>query len=1357
MDTLQEKLQLYKIEIAKDSGRALVLASDFQASIHTPAMALVRCAEDVIHTSAEVLPLEARSRERWAAHLERLKDNLHSAVNLILQTLNTVSSYYRYYNKADSWCSLVLCENFLQELLEGVHGDTGSRLGQKSSWGTLPAWRRRLATFLKKHPPPNMEELLQVAHLANAIPDDAVQQAGKQAAHRCTTLRKLLISSGPVSVRELQLALQWQAELLRSRRVEQTWSPAADQTARDSPHSPPDTTKADRRRDAEPPVAAAPSLLGSGRLSECKPSSVSSLDSGFDGAGSGQLETSGARELVDLPAVSGSRDSTGSPLSQPHTHDETLSSIWDCEDQREGFGSVGNSPGASIQIIPKLELDSLNLQIRVRRSAALPSNPWLSLPVDDLENSYTVTITQSRTPQKGELRSHDPSDPHVAPSRSPSPDRPTQAEAPGGWQDEDWTPCSPSALGDPERSPICSVLSSTITSETDESLCPTEGNPTLLWDSYDLHDEESESVDGLTDISLEDWHVKEQEGLGEVEKILERTDEILKEEESVLAQEAVLDVLLRSEDDREMWPPWDSEDQQDPDQQDFLKMSPRDVAEAGVPGVEENLHATEPGRLCGQGSVKFERESETFAEELRIKAKLKTEGSLGSRPDLLAELRNVNILDELIIEENLQILKLRRGIEGHTDGPVGGDRPRVPSAVNEGKEALRLQLEREKRELEKLEKSLNKDCTLEKNEDEVGELVKCPTMEPSEQNLSQCQNLPGSDADQSLCDRTSLSRPLALEQVSKAAVQPQPRTSERELEDSTEKAKPHTPEASVSLEMKLDEGAFDSGVKPTLLPELGQRPSPVLGNNGLTEVETPHPTGFCPAAPFTDQHLGNEQLDALPENITADFRASVFLNPNIKEHRNNNNNHAIQQPSDASLQTLTEIPCEAEEKTLVGPARLQHPDVQPTEKLFQFVPQIHGAQPLEPDPRGREELPEDVPDVAQGSEGARVSHCVFQRVQAKFNDDLREMTSFRTPIVLDTGSGLMKAGFADQEFPSIIFPTIIGMPKYEEIMNLEKESYIGHDAQHMRGVLLLRHPIKNGVIHNWDDMEKIWHHTFQQLCVDPEEHPVLLTEAAMNPLENRQRMVELMFECFNVPFTYVAMQAVLALYAAGRTTGVVFDSGDGVSHSVPVFEGYCLPHAVQRFPLAGADVTMQLKKLLQEQGVCMRTTAELEIVREMKERCCFVAQSRTKPSCGEMHHTLPDGRVVTLDTERFRAPEILFKPELVGREHNGMHESIFKSVLSSDIDLRRCLLENIVLSGGNTLLPGLPERLQAEILGLLPADMGVNVHISSPRDRDFSVWSGGAVLANLPSFSSAWISQEEYEEYGPQIVFRKCF
>ncbi|XP_041109652.1 uncharacterized protein LOC121317607 isoform X2 [Polyodon spathula] len=402
-----------------------------------------------------------------------------------------------------------------------------------------------------------------------------------------------------------------------------------------------------------------------------------------------------------------------------------------------------------------------------------------------------------------------------------------------------------------------------------------------------------------------------------------------------------------------------------------------------------------------------------------------------------------------------------------------------------------------------------------------------------------------------------------------------------------------------------------------------------------------------------------------------------------------------------------------------------------------------------------------------GSVGKRAAQCLPVH-DSLHSGALMEASDYRTPIVLDTGSALMKAGFADQDLPTTIFPTVIGWPKYKEVMNgkFEREAYIGHDAQHMRGVLSLKYPMQHGIIQSWDEMEKIWHHTFHhQLCVDPEEHPVLLTEAVLNPQENRRRMVEILFETFHVPLAYVALQAVLALLATGRSTGVVFDSGDGLGHSVPVYEGYGLPHAIQRFHMAGQDVTQQLKKLLQERGFSFRTSAELEIVREVKEKCCYVSQDyeaelrglRAPDTDTEMYYTLPDGQVINMGNERFRAPEILFKPELVGRDHYGMHESVFRSILRCDMDLRRTFMGNIILSGGNTMLSGLPLRLQEEIRSMVAVDLSDSVRVTSPKDRDFSVWRGGAVLASLPSFSAAWISQGEYEEFGPDIVFRKCF
>lgn len=1413
---LEEKLQPHKIEIAKDSANAVMLVSEFEASVHSPAMALVRCAEEVIHISAEILPFDAQTRERWVLDLVRLKDKLYSDVNFILQTLRAVSNYHHYYNKASSWYTLVLYENFLQELLSGLNGDGPPTHKQKSNRGTIPPWRYKLSTFLKKHPPPDMEELVHLANLSNVIPDEEIQQAGQQMSQRCMTLRKLLISSGPVAVGHLQLALQWQYELLRSSRVNHSSADSGTNVAMDV-QAP---THCESVKEAAHLLKTSPSAAASGFVAvEGKPPSLSSFDSGFDGAGSGQLEVCGGREAV-RPA-----------LSQPQIHRENISSVSDSEDHREEFefGSIGNSSRASIQIIPKGTSESLNFEIKVKRSAAPPSNPWLSLPVDDLENSYTVTITQNPTQQKTDLRLLD------ANRSSRSRDQPTQTEQLGSTRhrrsrSRDWMLHSQSSLEDPELSPISNILSSTITDGRDKSKCTTDGIPTLLWDSYDLHDQNQDTIDGLVDMSLKDWEVKEQEGLREVEKILDRADEILEKEENVLAQEAVLDALLRSEDTQNQWPLWD------------CVMSSSELDEAGVLGLEDYLVPAESDALS-------EPDGDTMAaEDVPMAALVQCPSdtiACHSNPGLLTELRKVHILDELIMEENLKIHKLRC-CKNNPDEELCGSKcsdPNRLSRMSKERETFRLQLEREKMEVEKLERSLNKQRKAEKHKhkERARIVVKCSVMENARtenmedqelcsellsggcnrlqrtrsvslaQNDSQVQDTCKSENIQGVLDpdvakedtpqdlvqlpdslsqeHCSETEPSAFNEPTlkhtdlkqtqeEQGIQPQGCIHVDKLDGSGENVTKCKPEASLTPEMRPGDGAFDPGGKSQLPPMPKPRKASLLVRNDLEEHETPHsteqqhlaPSSFAQDPCFVQLDLQEKPLDRLPENVTAAISHNSVLNPNVKEHsNNNNNNHAVSEEFEVSLDRLSAMTTE-----LVAEPLLQtdlHPEEVQTFSLadecphYEQAPQQPPDQPLECERSGTDELNEDMSDGVQRFKAVRTSGFGSSGIQAQPDVSMREFTDFKIPIILDTGSGLMKAGYADQDLPSIIFPTIIGIPKYEEIMNgnFERQTYIGHEAQHMRGVLALKHPIKNGIIRNWDDMEKIWHHTFQQLCADPEDHPVLLTEAAMNPLENRQRMVEIMFECFSVPFTYVAMQAVLALYAAGRSTGVVFDSGDGVSHSVPVFEGYCLPHAVQRFPLAGRDVTMNLIKLLQEQGVCMRTTAEMEIAREMKEKCCFVPLnyeaelSQGGSSCKEMHYTMPDGKIVTLCTERFRAPEILFKPELIGRDHYGMHESVFKSILSSDIDLRRSFLGNIVLSGGNTLLPGLPERLQAEMKALVPADVGDSVHVTSPKDRDFSVWSGGAVLANLSTFSSAWISQEEYEEYGPQIVFRKCF
>jgi actin-related protein len=369
-------------------------------------------------------------------------------------------------------------------------------------------------------------------------------------------------------------------------------------------------------------------------------------------------------------------------------------------------------------------------------------------------------------------------------------------------------------------------------------------------------------------------------------------------------------------------------------------------------------------------------------------------------------------------------------------------------------------------------------------------------------------------------------------------------------------------------------------------------------------------------------------------------------------------------------------------------------------------------------------------------------------------------------LVVDNGSGSIKAGFAGEDAPKVMFPTIVGATKHKStVVGMgEKECFVGSEAQEKRGTLILKKPIERGMISSWEDMEHMWHHTFfQELRVNPSDDIgcVLLTEAPLNSKENREKMIQVMFESFNVPAAFLQMSAVLALYASGRTTGVVVDSGHAISHTVPIYEGYAMPHSIKKMELAGQDLTNYLVKILQENDINLSTAAELDCASRMKEELCRVAMDYE----GEMkmfddNHfkdfDLPDGHTIGIGNQLIRAPELLFNPKLDGhKDMLGIQELIRECVMRCDVEVRKELYQSILLSGGTTLFQGFQNRLATEVQRFAPEQ--VRAKVMAPNERMFSAWIGGSILGSLTTFRQMWISSSEFHEHGVSVVHRKCF
>jgi|NOAtaT_7_FD_contig_121_240162_length_1965_multi_3_in_0_out_0_2 actin-related protein len=374
--------------------------------------------------------------------------------------------------------------------------------------------------------------------------------------------------------------------------------------------------------------------------------------------------------------------------------------------------------------------------------------------------------------------------------------------------------------------------------------------------------------------------------------------------------------------------------------------------------------------------------------------------------------------------------------------------------------------------------------------------------------------------------------------------------------------------------------------------------------------------------------------------------------------------------------------------------------------------------------------------------------------------------SDKAAVVIDNGSSMIKVGLAGEDEPKAFFPAVVGLfqSKDEKEAGLTtKFAYVGFEAEEKKEILSIKHPIERRVVVNHDDMEKIWWHAYvNALDMLPEDQAALIIEPPMNPKENRSKATQIMFESLGVPALYLANSAVLALFVTGKTTGVIVDSGYSVTHIVPIYQEFSVPYANLRMDFGGKDLTSYMIKLFHEQSCSFGFIGGRECVRKIKKSLTYVAEdfdqemkrAELDPSAVNVEYELPDKRVINVGTERFRCPEVLFDPVLVGWHEGGLHQTIYTSIQKAEIDMRKELFSNILLCGGNSMFKGLDVRLQKELKKLAPP--GTNVCVNAPENRHHLVWIGGSVLASLPRFESMCMTKAEYQEFGSSIVFRKC-
>ncbi|XP_060640644.2 actin-like protein 9 [Anolis sagrei] len=343
-------------------------------------------------------------------------------------------------------------------------------------------------------------------------------------------------------------------------------------------------------------------------------------------------------------------------------------------------------------------------------------------------------------------------------------------------------------------------------------------------------------------------------------------------------------------------------------------------------------------------------------------------------------------------------------------------------------------------------------------------------------------------------------------------------------------------------------------------------------------------------------------------------------------------------------------------------------------------------------------------------------------------------------VVIDTGTGACKAGFAGQEIPQVSIRTLIG--------HLTGKTW----PDILKGEVDISLPVRHGVIVDWEAADFLWKQLFSELNALPEEHALLMSDPPLCPITNREKLVEVVFESLNSPAMYVACQSVLSVYAHGKTSGLVVETGYATTHTVPVYQGYNLPHETERMDIAGSNMTSFLMDLLKDKGYYL----DDQMLEDIKHKCCYVALNSETETESPASYQLPDGHVITLGKERFQCPELLFHPpQTPGLSLVGIHDMALRSLRKVPEECKKDMYENILLCGGSSLFEGFEERLTHDIMAGETTD--TKVKVAAIPLRQYSVWTGGSLLASLTNFQTCWVWKEHYNEHGPCIVYKKCY